>query len=323
MSYVYLIGEEQVSLININDGNETVIYKDDPRFKDAIELVRLHKYEEFESMSVKAVVSEYSDIGDDNGISVSIKDGVGEIKFQGTSYRLDSSIVDRMIKMKIDGFDTAPMVKFLTNLYQNPSKTSVDELYLFLEKTNLPITDDGCFIAYKIVRNDYKDCYTGTIDNSVGLVVQMPRFEVDDRRYNTCSSGLHFCSRSYLPSYGTAKRHDDRVLMLKINPADVVSIPSDYNNAKGRCWRYEVVGEVVGGRSKLEYNEFTDKSVVTKTAQPAATKKTVAPKNVVSKFRFNSKTRRWHAADNTMVSRAFVAQANNMSINDVILNENV
>jgi hypothetical protein len=32
-------------------------------------------------------------------------------------------------------------------------------------------------------------------------------------------------------------------MILKINPADVVSIPSDYNNTKGRTCRYEVVGE--------------------------------------------------------------------------------
>ena len=31
---------------------------------------------------------------------------------------------------------------------------------------------------------------------------------------------------------------------MKINPRDVVSIPSDYNDAKGRACRYEVVGEV-------------------------------------------------------------------------------
>jgi len=29
-----------------------------------------------------------------------------------------------------------------------------------------------------------------------------------------------------------------------VNPANVVSIPSDYNNAKGRTWTYRVVGEI-------------------------------------------------------------------------------
>jgi hypothetical protein len=33
-------------------------------------------------------------------------------------------------------------------------------------------------------------------------------------------------------------------MVVKINPADVVSIPNDYSNTKGRTWRYEVVGEI-------------------------------------------------------------------------------
>lgn len=33
-------------------------------------------------------------------------------------------------------------------------------------------------------------------------------------------------------------------MVLKINPQDVVSIPTDYNNTKGRCCKYTVVGEL-------------------------------------------------------------------------------
>ncbi len=33
-------------------------------------------------------------------------------------------------------------------------------------------------------------------------------------------------------------------MILKVNPKDVVSIPSDYDNAKGRTCRYEVIGEL-------------------------------------------------------------------------------
>ena len=35
-------------------------------------------------------------------------------------------------------------------------------------------------------------------------------------------------------------------MILKINPADVVSIPTDYNGAKGRCCKYEVIAQVTG-----------------------------------------------------------------------------
>jgi hypothetical protein len=121
----------------------------------------------------------------------------------------------------------------------NPSKRAVDELYGFLEKNNLPITPDGHFLAYKKVRDDYTDVHSGTMDNGVGQIVEMERNEVDDNKDRTCSTGLHFCSQNYLNHFG-----GERIVIVKINPRDVVSIPSDYNDSKGRACRYEVIGEL-------------------------------------------------------------------------------
>jgi hypothetical protein len=127
----------------------------------------------------------------------------------------------------------------MENLMLNPSKRAVTELYGFLEKNSLPITPDGHFLAYKKVRFDYKDCHSGTMDNSVGTVVEMERNAVDDDKDRTCSTGLHFCSQGYLNHFG-----GERIVIVKINPRDVVSIPSDYNDSKGRACRYEVVDEI-------------------------------------------------------------------------------
>jgi hypothetical protein len=155
-----------------------------------------------------------------------------------------------MIAMLQEGFPIEPMVTFMENLMSNPSRQAVQELYGFLEKNNLPITPDGHFLAYKKVRDDYLDCHSGTMDNSVGKIVEMERNEVDDNRNNTCSAGLHFCGHSYLAHFSGA-----RTVIVKINPRDVVSIPSDYNDAKGRACRYEVVGEV--GVNPDDEAEFT------------------------------------------------------------------
>jgi hypothetical protein len=46
-----------------------------------------------------------------------------------------------------------------------------------------------------------------------------------------------------------------RTVIVKINPADVVSIPTDYDNSKGRACRYEVIGEV--GVNPDDAVEFT------------------------------------------------------------------
>ena len=170
--------------------------------------------------------------------------GKGNVSVKGeTLYwkgaEMNNGLSKRLIQMLQEGFPVEPMVAFMENLYQNPSKRAVTELYGFLEKNNLPITPDGHFLAYKKVRANYFDVHSNTMDNSVGKVLQMERHEVDDDKDNTCSTGLHFCGMSYLSCFG-----GDRTVIVKINPADVVSIPSDYNDAKGRTCRYEVIGEL-------------------------------------------------------------------------------
>lgn len=170
--------------------------------------------------------------------------GQGNISVQGDKLfwkggELHNALTARIIFMLQEGFPIEPMVNFMENLMQNPSKRSVSELYGFLEKNNLPITPDGHFLAYKKVRNDFTDVHSGTVNNSVGRIVEMERNQVDDDRDRTCSTGLHFCSQEYLNSFG-----GERIVIVKINPRDVVSIPSDYNDSKGRCCRYEVIGEL-------------------------------------------------------------------------------
>jgi hypothetical protein len=177
-------------------------------------------------------------------VKVVLSFGQGNVTIEGEQLlwkgrELNTGLATRMIAMLEEGFDIKPMATFMENLMSNPSKRAVDELYGFLEKNNLPITPDGHFLAYKRVRDNYFDVHSGTMDNSVGKIVEMERNEVDDNKDRTCSAGLHFCSHSYLGHFS-----GDRVVIVKINPRDVVSIPSDYNDSKGRACRYEVIGEV-------------------------------------------------------------------------------
>jgi hypothetical protein len=172
---------------------------------------------------------------------------------------LHNTLTNRIFSMWREGFSVTPMVLFLKNLMNNPSNTAINELYSFLDSGDMPITEDGHFLAYKKVKEDYLDIFSGKIDNSVGSVCEMPRNLVDDTRYNTCSAGLHFCSRSYLQHYGSAYPGQDRVVIVKINPADVVSIPVDYNNTKGRCSRYVVYGEFVA--AEVDTRDMFDKPV--------------------------------------------------------------
>jgi hypothetical protein len=170
--------------------------------------------------------------------AVTVKNG--QVWYAGQA--VHSYLATRILDIMNQGFDVTPWLNFMYKLYQNPSKRAVDELYGFLEVGKLPICPDGDFLAYKYVRQDYKDFYSGKFDNRVGQKPWMDRNKVDDNKDRTCSQGLHFCSKGYLPNYGTGSGY--RVMIVKVNPRDVVSIPADHNSEKARTCTYEVVGEI-------------------------------------------------------------------------------
>lgn len=175
--------------------------------------------------------------------------GAEQVQFDGEP--VHSVIADRLIDLVTEGFDVEPLARFLDRLMDNPLESARNELYLFIESGDFVLTPDGHFLAFKKVNGDYKDIYTNTFDNSVGKTLEMDRSKVDPDRFRTCSAGLHFCSYSYLPYYGTSS--GNRIMIVKIDPADVVAIPSDYKNAKGRTWRYTVVGEVPEGEDTAKF----------------------------------------------------------------------
>ena len=228
MSYPYLIQGNNV--VVVIDNKPHTISKTHITYQKVVDAIKANDWEAVkDTIEPKKVVIEY---------------GQGNVEVQGEQLfwkgkEFHNALATRMIQMLQDGFPVEPLVNFMENLMKNPSYRSVNELYGFLEKNNLPITSDGYFLAYKKVRKDYKDCHTGTMDNSIGQVVEMERHSVDDNANNTCSSGLHFCSKEYLNSFG-----GERTVIVKINPADVVSIPTDYDFSKGRACRYEVIGEL-------------------------------------------------------------------------------
>ena len=161
----------------------------------------------------------------------------------------DKTSVDTKLTAKIKSLIKAGkpadvLVKFLDNLLQNPDPRAIKDLYDFLIVNDFALTEDGCFLAYKIVGGDFKDLYTGTMDNSPGSVVSMNRNDVNPDPSHTCSHGLHICAKDYLPQYGGFYGSDStsKVVVVKQNPMHVVAFPLDYRNAKARVCEYEVLG---------------------------------------------------------------------------------
>ena len=167
---------------------------------------------------------------------IEVKDGHVYVSGEAISSLVAGRILDYLSK----DIDCTPVFKFITKLNLNPSKRAVDELYTFLEHKYLPITENGNFLAYKALRSDYTDVYTGKNDNRVGNVVEMPRNKVDDNKEVGCSQGLHAGALDYARNYRPA---DGKLVVVEINPADVVSIPIDCEFQKLRTCKYKVHSE--------------------------------------------------------------------------------
>jgi hypothetical protein len=225
--YPYILTETTLTIVI--DTKSYSIESTNKNFKKVIKLINTNKPKKILSLLCPrhSVLTESTDFKIQNGL----------LYYRGKW--VHNTVTVRIINAVNQGLPVKPLLEFLKNLLLNPCQASIKELYGFLEFGKLPITDDGHFLAYKKVNPDFTDIYTSSIDNSTGQIVQMPRQLVNNNKNDLCSSGLHFCSKDYLD----VMHGNGPIMILKINPKDVVTIPTDYNNTKGRCCKYEVLHE--------------------------------------------------------------------------------
>lgn len=222
-------------VLNFN-GETHTINRGDGRYQDVVEAIKANDLVSIPNL-VK-VETWFQKRGMD------LKDGILYIDGE----QLPSELSDKVLAFKSEGLPFEPFLKFWENLKQNPSYNSRKMLYKFLEHNGHPLTEDGCFIAYRGVSNDFKDRHTGKFDNSVGAICEMPREQVDDNPDNTCSSGLHVACYDYAYGFGPKR------VEVKVNPKDVVAVPRDYNGTKMRVCKFEVVAVAHGIRNETLHN---------------------------------------------------------------------
>jgi len=215
------------------DGKEYSINAGNSSFSKALEAYNAKDWESFiyivnPEIRLKSLYASYE--------GIEVKDG--NLYVFGDP--IHSTIAKRVISFIEHGLDCVHLFKFILKLNMNPSKRAVDELYTFLEHRALPVTDNGNFLAYKAVRADYTDKYSGKFMNTIDSVLEMPRNKVDDNKENGCSYGFHAGSVDYAKNF---MDRDGHLMLVEINPADVVSIPTDCQFQKLRTCKYKVVGE--------------------------------------------------------------------------------
>lgn len=183
-----------------------------------------------------------------NDSSISVNNGVMSINER----ELPVDLGKRIITYAEQGLPYDSLVKFWSKLLQNPSRRAVEGLFRFLDAGHFPITEDGDFIGYRSVTEDFKDHHTKTWDNSVGSVVEMPRNMVDEDPNASCSHGLHCAAWDYAKGFGGS---NSRLVAVKVDPKDVVSVPKDYNNMKMRVCKFVVVAESKSELTEQIYEE--------------------------------------------------------------------
>jgi hypothetical protein len=228
------------SVTFIEEGRPILVMSTDDRYEKCLELYKNENYSGLKNFLCPDKALEQISDGD-----LIIDMDCGEILYKGDAVH---NVVTGRIMDAIDGkLPYKHMLSFLKDTLVCDSFVVLNELYLFLESNeSMPIMEDGSFVAYRVVDQNYMSKHVNPDGsknrNMIGDVVTVERNKVNPDRNQTCAEGLHFCSYNYIPFYGW--NETDRVMIVKVFPSDVISIPKDYNNAKGRCCKYEVIGEV-------------------------------------------------------------------------------
>ena len=260
-NYPYIVSEETATLLY--EGKPYTLQSSHPNFAPFKKALVEGDFETaINYLDIKKQIKEFAD-GE-------LKVENGSVYYYGT--QLHGKVVDKLLELLESGLKLgSPFVKFVKNLLDNPSNNSVEELYDFLSYKSLPIDDDGYVIGYKGVCSDgwskSGNTHTivlqgevnerGQIKNEVGDTIEVQRRSVDDNRQNQCSHGLHIGSFDYANSWAS----DGKLLLVRFNPRDAVSVPQDSECQKLRVCKYEVLEEIECDNSEIKepyYGVYTN-----------------------------------------------------------------
>jgi len=221
-----------LSVTHKGTGKNYAISNDHPNFEAVKEAAQNDDPEAFRSAYEEGqMVKQYF-----AGTPLTVEDGV--LAYDGET--LHNHLSDRVFDHIEDEEDPEYLIAFIERLYNNPSRSSRQQLFGFLESRSMPIDEEGYVYGYKAIRDDDTDWHTGEYKNEPGDINEMPRRQVDDDPNNACSVGFHVGSMGY------AKRFHGRsgkIVLVRFNPADAVSVPHR-DTGKLRVCRYEVIVEV-------------------------------------------------------------------------------
>lgn len=239
-----ILTRESLSVV-FDNNTPKMVRKDQANWSEALEAYKANDETRLRNaIDAKAVMEKYS-----NG-DLTI-DGTG-ILYRGRP--LHGVDVDRVLAFQQGNLPYEPLANFMSRKMANTSQRAIQELYPWLEHRNISLTPSGKFIGYKGVRSDFYSVRGNTetvvlqgvvnsdghILNEIGQTIEVLRSCVSDDFRNPCGPGLHVGSLSYAMGWG------QRCMLVEVDPADVVSVPTDCDCQKLRVCKYKVIGEYAG-----------------------------------------------------------------------------
>jgi len=236
------------SLILFINGKPVKVSKDAPVYAAVIKAFRLP-----ESAQEAAILEAL----DKQNVNKNIEEkgfvvNGNEVSFEGEI--LPAPLAQKITSLMRENLPVELFKPFWRELRKNPAYHVVNEIgfYDFLSFRELPLTEDGCFLAYRGVQTNNwsisgnpetkvlqgKVNKKGQIYNGVGEIIEVERNGVSDDRNVSCHAlSLHIGALPYAQSWGP------KVVIVKVNPKDVVSCPLDCDCQKLRVCKFEVIGE--------------------------------------------------------------------------------
>lgn len=238
MNLKFTITNESASVIDMNDGRNYNVRRGMPNFAGLVAALEAQDEKTARGyLTVKTTVETWA-----KGLFKMVD---GKIVHGPEGDALPDSLSARIFDMISKGDDPQSLLNFWERLAKNPSWRSVNQLWGFLANKGIPIDQDGFILAYKSVNSNWTDCHTGTIVNTPGSTHTMPRNKISDDANEPCHFGYHVGALEYAQSFGPASR---KLIICKVDPADVVCIPKDSGQQKMRTCKYEVIGLHNGNR---------------------------------------------------------------------------
>lgn len=233
---------DQGQVVILAGGDMTTVPSDHDKRDEILQALNSGDYDRAINLADRTVAVRKF-LSQDEGVAIVDDDGFVTIDGQP----IDAEVGQKAIDMMEEGLAPTPLINFLQLLQLNPKASIRQELLPFLAANDFAIDEDGLIVAWKKVTTasdgSLTDPYTETLDYTPPRTVTMPRDQVDDDPTRSCAPGLHFATWDFTYNYTAGSR----VVELRVNPRDVVSIPTAHVR-KGRACTFHIEREIPNWR---------------------------------------------------------------------------